>query len=36
MMGDAVSVYLAYLRGVDPTPIDAIARIKRALEGEGS
>ena len=36
LMGDAVSVYLAYLRGVDPTPIDAIARIKRALEGAGS
>ena len=34
MMGDAASVYLAYLRGVDPTPIEAIARIKRALEGE--
>jgi hypothetical protein len=33
-MGDAASVYLAYLRGVDPTPIEAIARIKRALEGE--
>ena len=33
MLGGAVSVYLAALRGVDPTPIDAIARIKRALEG---
>ena len=36
MLGDAASVYLAYLRGVDPTPIEAIARIKAALEGEGS
>ncbi len=33
MLGGAVSVYLATMRGVDPTPIDAIARIKRALEG---
>jgi glucose/mannose-6-phosphate isomerase len=33
MFGGAVSVYLAALRGVDPTPIDAITRIKRALEG---
>ena len=32
MLGGAVSVYLAALRGVDPTPIDAITRIKRALE----
>ncbi len=36
MLGDAVSVYLACLRGVDPTPIEAIARIKAALEAEGS
>jgi glucose/mannose-6-phosphate isomerase len=36
LLGDAVSVYLAFLRGVDPTPIEAIARIKAALEGEGS
>ena len=33
MLGSAVSVYLAALRGVDPTPIDAITRIKKALEG---
>ncbi len=33
MLGSAVSVYLAALRGVDPTPIDAIARIKRELGG---
>ncbi len=32
MLGGTVSVYLAALRGVDPTPIDAITRIKRALE----
>jgi glucose/mannose-6-phosphate isomerase len=31
MMGGATSVYLAYLRGVDPTPIEAIDRLKRAL-----
>jgi glucose/mannose-6-phosphate isomerase len=30
-MGDLVSVYLALLRGVDPTPIEAIDRLKRAL-----
>jgi glucose/mannose-6-phosphate isomerase len=33
MVGDAVSVYLGCLRGFDPTPIEAIARIKHALEG---
>ncbi|MFL5798781.1 MAG: bifunctional phosphoglucose/phosphomannose isomerase [Actinomycetota bacterium] len=33
MLGSAVSVYLAALRGVDPTPIDAISRIKRELGG---
>jgi len=33
MLGGAVSVYLAAARGVDPTPIDAITRIKKALEG---
>ena len=27
-LGDFVSVYLAALRGVDPTPVDAIARLK--------
>ncbi len=36
MLGDATSVYLAYLRGVDPTPIEAIARIKAALERQAS
>ncbi len=29
--GDLVSVYLALLRGVDPTPVEAIDRLKRAL-----
>ncbi len=29
--GDLVSVYLALLRGVDPTPIEAVDRLKRAL-----
>jgi glucose/mannose-6-phosphate isomerase len=33
MLGDATTVYLAFLRGVDPTPIEAISRIKAALEG---
>ena len=32
MAGDAVSVYLGCLRGFDPTPIEAITTIKRALE----
>jgi glucose/mannose-6-phosphate isomerase len=27
-LGDLVSVYLAVLRGVDPTPVEAIARLK--------
>lgn len=31
MLGDLVSVYAAVLRGVDPTPVDAIERLKRAL-----
>ena len=33
LLGDLVSFYLAILRGVDPTPIDAIERLKRALNG---
>ena len=32
-IGDHASVYLAALRGVDPTPIDAIVRLKQALAG---
>lgn len=31
--GDLVSTYLGLLRGVDPTPVEAIARLKRALAG---
>lgn len=31
LFGDLVSVYLGIARGVDPTPIEAIARLKRAL-----
>lgn len=34
MLGDFVSVYLAVLRGVDPTPVEAIERFKRALAAE--
>lgn len=30
-MGDFTSVYLGLLRGVDPTPMEAIDRLKRAL-----
>jgi len=31
LLGDLVSVYLAVLRGVDPTPVDAIAQVKARL-----
>jgi glucose/mannose-6-phosphate isomerase len=31
LRGDLVSTYVALARGVDPTPIDAIARLKRSL-----
>jgi hypothetical protein len=30
-VGDLVSTYLGIARGVDPSPIDAIARLKAAL-----
>jgi glucose/mannose-6-phosphate isomerase len=30
-MGDLVSIYLAYLRGVDPMPIEIIDAIKQGL-----
>jgi len=33
LLGDLVSVYLAVLRGVDPTPVEAIERFKRSLDG---
>ena len=32
-IGDHAATYLGLLRGVDPTPIDAIARLKQALAG---
>ncbi len=31
LLGDLVSAYLAVLRGVDPTPVEAIARVKAQL-----
>ncbi len=33
LLGDVTSVYLAYLRGVDPTPVDAIDAIKSRMRG---
>jgi glucose/mannose-6-phosphate isomerase len=35
MLGDATAVYLGLLRGVDPTPMEAIARLKGALASAG-
>jgi glucose/mannose-6-phosphate isomerase len=32
LLGDLVSVYLAVLEGVDPTPVEAIERFKTALD----
>jgi glucose/mannose-6-phosphate isomerase len=32
LLGDLVSVYLAVLDGVDPTPVDAIQRLKSGLD----
>ena len=32
LLGDLVSVYVAALDGVDPTPVDAIERLKAALD----
>ena len=34
MLGDLVSIYLAVLRGVDPTPVDVIELLKSALTSE--
>ena len=31
LLGDLVSVYLAVLAGVDPTPVEAIERFKASL-----
>ncbi len=33
LLGDLVSFYLAVLRGTDPTPVDALTRLKRTLAG---
>jgi glucose/mannose-6-phosphate isomerase len=33
LLGDLVSLYLAVLRGVDPTPVEAIDQLKTALDG---
>jgi glucose/mannose-6-phosphate isomerase len=33
LLGDLVSIYLAVLRGVDPTPVVLLDRLKRALAG---
>jgi glucose/mannose-6-phosphate isomerase len=31
LLGDLVSLYLAVLRGVDPTPVDVIETLKARL-----
>jgi glucose/mannose-6-phosphate isomerase len=31
-LGDLASVYLALLKGVDPTPVTSIQRLKRSLK----
>ena len=36
LLGDLVSLYLAVLRGVDPTPVEAIDRLKTRAEREDS
>jgi glucose/mannose-6-phosphate isomerase len=33
LLGDLVSVYLAVLRGVDPSPVDVLDQLKAALAG---
>ncbi len=33
LLGDLVSLYVAILRGIDPTPVDAIERLKTVLAG---
>ena len=32
LMGDLISIYLAYLRGIDPTPVEIIDVIKQRLQ----
>src|SRR5579884_2449556 len=34
LVGDLVSIYLACLRGIDPTPTEAITVLKRRMRGE--
>jgi glucose/mannose-6-phosphate isomerase len=34
LLGDLASIYLAYLRGVDPTPIEAITAVKQRMREE--
>ena len=34
LLGDLVSIYLAVLRGVDPTPVEVIERLKDELARE--
>ncbi len=36
MLGDLTSIYLAYLRGVDPTPVAMIETLKQRMRPEGS
>lgn len=36
LIGDFISVYLAILRGVDPTPVETISLLKRKLEKRGT
>jgi hypothetical protein len=36
LLGDLVSLYLAVLRGVDPEPVEAIARLKSELAARGN
>jgi glucose/mannose-6-phosphate isomerase len=33
LLGDLVSLYMAVLRGIDPSPVDVIERLKTALDG---
>jgi glucose/mannose-6-phosphate isomerase len=35
-LGDFVSLYLAYLNGVDPTPVQVIEDLKRQLSASDS
>jgi glucose/mannose-6-phosphate isomerase len=35
LIGDFTSVYLAYLRGVDPTPVDTVTVMKQKIEQNG-